>query len=298
MAGISSKAAGKLENHKKFVGQEFNEDFDIDLYEFKWRHHDPQIGRFIQIDPLANDYVYNSTYAYAENRPIDGIDLEGLEFTRTVEGKSITLSATTQSVNKTTMVSNDYINRVNVEVNRQMGELFNKRNSQTGNSYSANYNSTIVESGDYDNTIVAEFYNNMGEKNGDNGSNTQSGRIRVGVMEEVTMTDQDRKSTTYSYIRQESEVATTIIHEMLHGTGAKHVFVPNGNGVPADIAQYNSDGTRSNVPDETIKSNVLNSGANKDKKLANTDKRDNLSLGQIEAADARIKSEIDKKQKQ
>ena len=40
---------------------------------------DPQIGRFLQIDPLAERYVYNSTYAYAENDVINSIDLEGLE---------------------------------------------------------------------------------------------------------------------------------------------------------------------------------------------------------------------------
>jgi RHS repeat-associated protein len=80
MSGISSKAAGSLENHKKFINQEFNEDLGLNLYEFRYRNHDPQIGRFIEIDPLADKYVYNSTYAYAENRVINGFDLEGLEF--------------------------------------------------------------------------------------------------------------------------------------------------------------------------------------------------------------------------
>jgi RHS repeat-associated protein len=84
MAGISNKAAGGVQNHKKFVGQEFDEDLGLNLYQFKYRNHDPQIGRFIEIDPLANEYVHNSTYAYAENRPIDGIDLEGLEWYRAV----------------------------------------------------------------------------------------------------------------------------------------------------------------------------------------------------------------------
>lgn len=77
--GISSKAAGKLENKKKFVGQELDTEFDLNWYQFKYRNHDPQIGRFVQIDPLASHYVHNSTYAYAENRVIDGVDLEGLE---------------------------------------------------------------------------------------------------------------------------------------------------------------------------------------------------------------------------
>lgn len=80
MAGISSKAAYTLENKKqKFQGQEFADDLGINYYEFKYRNHDPQIGRFIQIDPLANKYVYNSTYAFSENHVTAHVELEGLE---------------------------------------------------------------------------------------------------------------------------------------------------------------------------------------------------------------------------
>jgi hypothetical protein len=49
------------------------------MYEFKWRMADPQTGRFWQIDPLAEDYVYNSTYAFSENKVTTHVELEGLE---------------------------------------------------------------------------------------------------------------------------------------------------------------------------------------------------------------------------
>jgi RHS repeat-associated protein len=48
--------------------------------EFKFRDYDSRIGRFISIDPLFSEYPWNSTYAFAENRVIDGKDLEGLEY--------------------------------------------------------------------------------------------------------------------------------------------------------------------------------------------------------------------------
>lgn len=46
---------------------------------FKYRMHDPRIGRFLSIDPLAADYPHNSPYAFSENRVIDAVELEGLE---------------------------------------------------------------------------------------------------------------------------------------------------------------------------------------------------------------------------
>ncbi len=49
-------------------------------YAFKYRIHDARLGRFLSVDPLYKSYPWNSTYAFAENRVIDGIDLEGREF--------------------------------------------------------------------------------------------------------------------------------------------------------------------------------------------------------------------------
>lgn len=59
--------------------QELTDDLGFDMYEFKYRMHNPSIGRFMQIDPLAEKYVYNGTYNFAENKVIDHIELEGLE---------------------------------------------------------------------------------------------------------------------------------------------------------------------------------------------------------------------------
>ncbi|EJF54494.1 RHS repeat-associated core domain protein [Saprospira grandis DSM 2844] len=60
-----------------FNGQE--EDPDMGVV-FKYRIHDARVGRFLSVDPLAPDYPWNSCYAFAENRVIDGIDLEGREW--------------------------------------------------------------------------------------------------------------------------------------------------------------------------------------------------------------------------
>jgi RHS repeat-associated protein len=48
---------------------------------FKFRMYDPRIGRFFTVDPMKNYFSYNSVYAFCENRVIDGVDQEGLEFT-------------------------------------------------------------------------------------------------------------------------------------------------------------------------------------------------------------------------
>lgn len=67
-AGISSKAAGKLENKYKYNGIELNTDFDINLGETFFRSHDPQLGRWWQIDPKPTEML--SPYAAMNNNPL------------------------------------------------------------------------------------------------------------------------------------------------------------------------------------------------------------------------------------
>ncbi|MBI2285191.1 MAG: hypothetical protein HYU71_15880 [Bacteroidetes bacterium] len=64
MAGISSKAAGKLENKRKYNGIELNEDLGLDAYEAHFRTLDPAIGRRWPIDPKV-DAGYESISPYA-----------------------------------------------------------------------------------------------------------------------------------------------------------------------------------------------------------------------------------------
>jgi RHS repeat-associated protein len=61
------------ENDNEVKGEGNQQDYGMRIY-------DPRAGRFLSVDPLMRDYPWNSTYAFAENRPIDGIDLEGLEW--------------------------------------------------------------------------------------------------------------------------------------------------------------------------------------------------------------------------
>lgn len=71
---------GETENKlNTFQDQELIDDLDLNWVQFKWRNHDPAIGRFFNVDPLAEKYVYNSPYAFSENHVTSHVELEGLE---------------------------------------------------------------------------------------------------------------------------------------------------------------------------------------------------------------------------
>ncbi|WKZ58469.1 MAG: DUF6443 domain-containing protein [Cyclobacteriaceae bacterium] len=72
----------RTKNKYTFQEQEVQDGFDLGWYQYKYRIHDPAIGRFGSVDPLSEKFYYNSTYAFSENRLIDAIELEGLESIR------------------------------------------------------------------------------------------------------------------------------------------------------------------------------------------------------------------------
>jgi RHS repeat-associated protein len=74
MAGVSSKAAGATENKKKYQQYEFNSDFDLNLYESFYRSHDPQLGRFWQIDPKSEMLEQYTPYESMGNNPAYNVD--------------------------------------------------------------------------------------------------------------------------------------------------------------------------------------------------------------------------------
>lgn len=69
MKMIGSKAFGKPDNKlHKYNGYEENNDLDINLYETLYRTHDPQLGRFWQLDPKPNEEM--SLYSAISNNPM------------------------------------------------------------------------------------------------------------------------------------------------------------------------------------------------------------------------------------
>jgi RHS repeat-associated protein len=74
-----------------FNGKEKDQDgeFDNTHYDYGFRTYNPAIAKFLSVDPLTASYPWYTPYQFAGNTPIQAIDLDGLEPTKSTE--SITL---------------------------------------------------------------------------------------------------------------------------------------------------------------------------------------------------------------
>ncbi|MDR2651090.1 MAG: hypothetical protein LBC68_02070 [Prevotellaceae bacterium] len=87
MGGISTNPGVQA---YKYTGKELDMDHGLMLYDYGARLHDPAVGRFLTMDPMAEKYYSVSPYAYCGNNPINRIDPTGMDYyVLTDEGRMV-----------------------------------------------------------------------------------------------------------------------------------------------------------------------------------------------------------------
>ena len=76
---VVSSNGNSVAQRWKFGGKEYNEELGLDWYDFSARNYDPALGRWMNIDPLAEhpNQIQNTPYHYALNNPILYDDPDG-----------------------------------------------------------------------------------------------------------------------------------------------------------------------------------------------------------------------------
>jgi len=62
-----------------FNNKEFQNELNLNLYDYGFRNYDPTLGRWNVTDPMAPKYFSHSPYAYSLNNPVYFIDPDGMQ---------------------------------------------------------------------------------------------------------------------------------------------------------------------------------------------------------------------------
>lgn len=217
MAGISSKAAGEVENKYKFQGKElqskeFSDGSGLEWEDFGARMYDNQTGRWMTPDPLASKYANMSPYVAMDNTPLNIIDPTGKSGEPVIDKKNKTVTVTSNI----TFYGADGNATLAKKAAATIQSQWNAANGKTtidGVEYSVKF----VVSGSYDNSITAADIS----KNTDIKNNYI--KLANTVTEGVSFMDGAGSNTGVFLISNINDAnSTTETHEFGHGFGSDH----------------------------------------------------------------------------
>jgi RHS repeat-associated protein len=270
----------------KFQGQELQDELGLNWYSFKWRNYMPDIGRFFNIDPLAEDYSYQSPYNFSENRVIDGIELEGLEWKsiKNEETGNTNVQLTVQLYNASSLNEKQLNKRIEA-MKTQFSESF------SGDGYTGELIVNVVTKaeGDFLVKVVDGKSRSKTDEYGNTKTKMANGAAPNSLENVNTQASEDKSTVRISIAgtidgsrRSKSGIARTFAHEAGHTAGLRHTHDPANS-----ISDVNQD--TPGVKNKTLRKNLMNSDVPESRVPSGTGTH--LENSQLKYIDETIKSQ-------
>ena len=226
------------DNNYLYNGKELNRDYDINLYEYGARWYDPAIGRFIGVDPIADQFAWVSVYNYAENEPVGSIDLHGLQKVSVNDIRNADGKITQRNV---TVSANMKVLNLSSKDNYQFNSSLSRAGEKATRSFSSSFDARVLDSPETGLTskeipISIKFNLSVKQVSSiDQVSNTDFVSIIVDNIDTDVSTDAEgvaQKDNNVSLLEAGSMTGNSpevLLHELGHNLGLGHT--PDGKGL-------------------------------------------------------------------
>ena len=236
-----------------FQGQEKDDEIkgEGNSINYKYRMHDPRIGRFFATDPMESIYNWYSPYAFSGNRVIDAIEMEGLQpFTKT-KGKTLVAGIKFKVSNETDIngeVVNEILDRLKIKFKTQLSKKIKGHYNQLEGAVvidnKASYEILFLPKEEIRKRLVAEGL--MSEEDSKDSNIIVSAMANGIGGDKIYVSDETLGGLIGDWIGGEGgfldhekedldRAANTIFHEIGHLLGLLHTYQEYKDEIPVDV---------------------------------------------------------------